>query len=116
MDTTYFKDLLEREKLLLEKGLGTMGRKNPDRVGDWEATEPEDGDKAEEGEVAEGLAEYDDNRNNMAQLEARLAEVNKALEKIHNEEYGKCEVCENNIEEDRLDANPAATTCKLHMK
>lgn len=115
MDTLYFKDLLNKEKLILEKELNTLGRKNPDRKGDWETTEQNNVDEAEEGEVAENLAELDDNRNNMAQLETRLAEVNSALEKIEHGEYGKCEVCENKIEEDRLDANPAATTCKIHM-
>lgn len=115
MDTSYFKDLLEREKILLEKELGTLGRKNPDRKGDWEAVEPENGDETEEGDLAEGLAEYDDNRNNLAQLEVRLSEVNAALEKIQEGVYGKCETCDKSIEEDRLDANPAATTCKAHM-
>jgi RNA polymerase-binding transcription factor DksA len=29
--------------------------------------------------------------------------------------YGKCEVCGKAIEADRLEANPAAPTCKEHM-
>lgn len=115
MDTSYFKELLERERDLLEKTLGNIGRKNPDRKGDWEAVEPEDGDEAEEGDVAQGLAEYDDNRNELDQLEARLGEVKVALEKIERDEYGICEVCEKPIEEDRLEADPTAKTCKAHM-
>jgi RNA polymerase-binding transcription factor DksA len=29
--------------------------------------------------------------------------------------YGTCKICGEKIEEDRLEANPAAQTCKLHM-
>lgn len=115
MDTSYFKDLLEREKDLLEKALGSIGRKNPDRKGDWEAVEKTDGIEAEEGDVALELSEYDDNRSELDKLEARLGDVNSALDKVEANEYGTCEVCEKPIEEDRLEADPTAKTCKAHM-
>lgn len=115
MDTSYFKELLVNEKDLLEKELASLGRKNPDRKGDWEATEENSGDPAEEGEVAENLSDFDDNRNKLDQLEPRLTEVVAAIERIENGTFGICEACEAKIEEDRLEANPAATTCKAHM-
>lgn len=115
METSHFRELLLAEKNILEKDLSSIGRKNPDRKGDWEAVEPQDGVEAEEGEVAESLAEFDDNVNNLAQLEVRLNEVNAALDRIESGIYGVCVVCENKIEEDRLEVNPAATTCKAHM-
>ncbi len=115
MDTSYFKELLVNEKDLLQKELASLGRKNPDRKGDWEATEENSGDPAEEGEVAENLSDFDDNRNKLDQLEPRLTEVVAAIERIESGTFGICEACEAKIEEDRLEANPAATTCKAHM-
>ena len=42
-------------------------------------------------------------------------EIDAALEKMEKGTYGICEVCNKPIEEDRLEANPAAKTCKEHM-
>ena len=50
----------------------------------------------------------------MSNLEVRLEQVNKALEKIENDTYGTCEKCGTDIPEERLKANPAATTCIEH--
>lgn len=118
MDTEvikHFKELLEAELIDLEKSLSTLGRKNPDRQSDWEAVEPDGTDEAEEGDVAENMEAYENNRATLEQLETRLNEVKTALSNIEDERYGICEVCENEIEMDRLEANPAASTCKAHM-
>ena len=117
LDNNHFKDLLSKELKVLESELKTVGRKNPDKAGDWEAVEGEVvTDTAEEGDVAEGIEQYENNSAVLEQLEIRLNEVKTALEKIEKNTYGVCEVCGEKIEEDRLEANPAATTCKLHMK
>jgi RNA polymerase-binding transcription factor DksA len=54
----------------------------------------------------------------VAELELRLKDINDALNKIERADgsYGKCETSGEMIEEDRLMANPAARTCKLHME
>lgn len=116
IDTTHFKKILEEELSLLEKELSTIGRKNPDNPADWEAVEPQDGEEAEEGDLAEGLDEYSNNRGMLNQLEYRYNEVKNALSRIDSEKYGFCEVGGEEIELDRLEANPAATTCKKHMQ
>lgn len=115
MDTNHYKNLLESEKENLETELKTVGRKNPENPADWEATEHMDIDAADEEEVADSMEEYENNKAILKQLETRLGEVNDALKKIDNGTYGKCSVCGEPIEKDRLEANPAATTCKLHM-
>ena len=115
-NTSKFKDLLTKECEVLEKELATVGRKNPDNSADWEAVEPKlDVDNAEDGEVAGGIEQYENNIAVLDQLEARLREVKEALTKIEKNTYGTCEVCGKEIEEDRLNANPAAKTCKSHM-
>jgi DnaK suppressor protein len=116
IDTQYFKDLLEKESEILEKELLTLGRRNPDNLSDWEATEKPNGtDEADELEVADSLEEFENNRGTLNQLEIRLNEVKKALANIESGDYGVCEKCDQEIENDRLEANPAAGTCKAHM-
>lgn len=116
IDTSHFKTLLEAEKSRLENELATVGRKNPSNPADWEATEPAGSvDAAEEGEVADGIEEYETNTAILKQLEDQLADVNAALGKIEAGTYGTCEVCGAEIEADRLEANPSAKTCKAHM-
>ena len=116
LDTQHFKDLLQKELSVLEGELATVGRKNPDNLSDWEATNTEvEKDGAEEGDVAENIEEFENKRGIVDQLEIRLNEVKKALQKIEDGKYGICEVSEDQIELDRLEANPAAATCKLHM-
>ena len=44
-----------------------------------------------------------------------IIEIRKALQRIKDRTYGKCIVCNGDIEEDRLDAVPYAEKCKKHM-
>ena len=115
MNIEHLKNLLLKEEKLLESELGTVGRKNPDNPTDWEATESEDIDTAEEAEVASSIEVYENNKGVLNQLEIKLNEVQSALNKIEAGTYGKCETCGSSIEEDRLEVNPSAKTCKAHM-
>ena len=109
------KEFLDNEVTKLEAELGTVGRKNPDNQTDWEATTREDGQPAEEGDVADEIEEYENNKGILNQLEIRLNQVKKAISRIDDGTYGVCEIGGEPIEEDRLEANPSATTCKSHM-
>lgn len=112
----YYKKKLEEEKTLLHKELGTIGQVNPENSEDFEPKKSDlDIDTADRNEVADDLAEFGNNTAITIDLEVRLAEVNKALEKINTGTYGICEVSGQPIEEDRLEANPAARTCKAHL-
>ncbi|MFZ2716220.1 MAG: TraR/DksA C4-type zinc finger protein, partial [Minisyncoccia bacterium] len=116
IDTNPFKELLQSELSLLENELSTVGRKNPDNPDDWEATESTNGtDGADELEVADSMEEFENNRGILNELEIRLNNVKVALKKIEEGKYGICEIGGEEIELDRLNANPAATTCKKHM-
>lgn len=115
IDTQHFNELLTAELANLEKELATVGRKNPEHKGDWEATEKMDIDTADEDEVADSMNEYENNTAIVAQLETRLLEVKSALEKLEKGTFGVCETGGETIESDRLEANPAARTCKAHM-
>ena len=116
MNTDTYKEKLLAEKTRLEKELGTVATKNQTSQTNWEGKEPDlNVDRADEGEVALVAEGIETNIAITNTLKNRLAEVENALFKIHSRIYGMCEVCGTHIEEDRLNANPAAKTCKAHM-
>jgi RNA polymerase-binding transcription factor DksA len=116
-DIQHFTDKLIREKKILEDELGTLGKKDPRAGEGWEATTGDmEVDRADENEVADKMEELEENQLILGQLEKQLVEVNSALEKIQNGTFGICTVCNEPVENDRLEANPSATTCKAHMK
>lgn len=114
-DTQHFKTLLENEKKTLESELKNVAEKSPN-TGDWEPRQIEVGeDTADREDVAEALTNFDENTVTSNTLETQLSEVNAALSKIESGNYGVCEECGGVIEEDRLEANPSARTCKSHL-
>ena len=116
MDTEYFKEKLEEELFLVEKELNSVGRRNPDNKNDWEAEPADfDTDQADESEKADKIEEYEENTAVLKELEIRYNDIKDALTKIENKTFGVCEISGEQIEEDRLIANPAARTCKKHM-
>lgn len=112
-----FKAKLEEEKLVLLEELQTVGVENPNLPEDFEPVAPVmDINEADRNEVADKIEEFGNNQAITRDLEIRLLEVKQALERIENGTYGICEVSGEPIETDRLGANPAATTCKSHLK
>lgn len=115
IDTNKYKIKLEEELKILEGELSSVGRKNPDNPKDWEAeVKGLTPDMAEESEVADYMEEMEGNTAILKQLEIRYNEVKNALEKIEKGKYGTCEISGEPIEEERLEANPAARTCIKH--
>ncbi|HLP86943.1 MAG TPA: TraR/DksA C4-type zinc finger protein [Candidatus Paceibacterota bacterium] len=116
MDTKNYKIKLEEERALLQDELGALGKVNED--GDWETTADDEMSSQEvqdEADMAEKATDYEERSIKLNSLESRLADVNKALLKIEEGDYGICEKCGKQIEEDRLEVNPAAVTCKECM-
>ena len=112
----YFKEKLTEEKTLLEKELSDVGRVNPDNPLDWEGVPSKmDISEADYNERADRIEGYETNVAIEVPLEDRFNEVKKALSRIENGVYGVCEVEGELIEEARLEANPAARTCKKHL-
>lgn len=117
MKTDHYKQKLEEELAAVEKELATVGHKNPDNINDWEAT-PDQAEilESDEQEVADKITGYEENTAILKQLEIRYNELKGALTRIESGTYGICRVGGEPIEEARLEANPAATTCVSHMK
>ncbi len=114
----FYKEKLETELAELTEELGKMGIKNP-ADGDWGAVLGQEnrGDNADPNTKADRDEEFLNTANVLGEIEERYKDVQDALLKINDkpEEYGICEKSGQPVEEDRLEANPAARTCKAHM-
>lgn len=116
-DLEYFKAKLERELVEVTEELQNVGRVNPGNPKDWEAVHDDisESERAEPNEVADKIEGFESNTAILNQLEIRFNEIKDALQRMNDGKYGICEVSGNEIERDRLEANPAARTCKAEM-
>ncbi len=107
--TAQLKDKLFTEKKRIISQLKEMTQEdtfNKDKVQvKWKETGNKDEDNAVE------VANFQDSISLERNLEENLEKIEKALEKIEKEEYGKCEKCSRDIEEERLMAYPEAMVC-----
>lgn len=116
-DIVHYSALLIEEKKLLERELGTIGEKSSEGQDGWEASLLEvNTETAElEGRASE-ISEFEDRNAVESELAHRLHVVTLALERIKEKTYGICGICGVVIEKTRLNANPAANTCKIHRE
>lgn len=110
-----YKTRLEEEKARLETELSSIGRRNPSNPNDWEAVPQDTGLEADPNDRADQMEGYEENTAILKDLEIRYNDVCAALERIEKGTYGVCEVNGEEIEETRLQADPAARTCKADM-
>lgn len=116
MDTAKYQKMLEEELAQLTVSLKELGVQNPDVKEDWiEKAEEENIPEADPNDVADRTEEYNIRTAELGELEKRWNNVRLALNKIKDGTYGICEISGEQIEEDRLEANPAARTCKAHL-
>lgn len=115
MNTAPFKQRLEEEKQKLETELATVARKNPSNPQDWEPVPAETGQEADPNDQASIIDSYGENAAILRDLENRYNDVLAALTRIEDRTYGVCETGGEEIEEARLNADPAARTCRAHL-
>ena len=118
METNPFKENLLAEKKTLEADLAGVGQRNPENPKDWEPTAGEITEvSADPNDRADQVEEFEERVAVERPLEDRLTQVNEALARIDDGTYGWCMTGgeKHAIEEGRLEANPAATTCIEHM-
>jgi DnaK suppressor protein len=111
----YFKEKLIAEKAILEGELNALGKQSPN--GDWSAVPQvqENGAESDEVDQADFVEDFESKIARLGSLETRYNEIVRALERIETGTYGRCMKSGVLIEEDRLEANPAAETCKAMM-
>lgn len=116
LDKKKIKDKLEKERDMLIAQLRDMGKLNPE-TGEWEATpEAVEHAEADQNDMADRFEDFEARSSMMKVLEPRLNNILRALKGLNRESFGKCEVCKKDIEMARIDANPAARTCKQHLE
>lgn len=111
------KEKLEREREVLLTELSRLGAQNPANPADWMAAKPV-GDEfgADRTDNAAVIEDMHTNNASLNELEGRLNNVLRALQKFTDGTYGVCEISGGPIEPERLDANPAARTSIAHMR
>ena len=116
LDKKKIREKLEKERDILLEDLRGMGRLNSDTL-EWEAT-PEEiyVPESDENDKADRFEDFEARSSMIKTLEPRLKNILKALKGLNRESFGKCEVCKKDIEMTRLEANPAARTCKNHLE
>ncbi len=111
---TNHKMKLTEERDSLTKELAKLGKKG--ETG-WEATtETADENEMDPNTTASRFEDFEEKSALMVPLEERLKQVEAALARLENGGYGKCRVCGNPIEEERLAVNPSAETCMTHIE
>ncbi|OGI65726.1 hypothetical protein A2914_02825 [Candidatus Nomurabacteria bacterium RIFCSPLOWO2_01_FULL_41_21] len=116
LDKKKIKEKLEDERDMLLGQLKDIGKMNNDTK-EWEAvpeeiTYPE----SDQNDMADRFEDFESRSSMIKALEPRLINILQALKNINKDSFGLCEVCGKPIEMARLEANPAAKTCKKHLE
>src|SRR5436190_1327513 len=116
LDLNHFNQKLTAEKTEIETELARISRVNPLNPAGREITPTGETDGTEfRDEVADHLEEMAEREAVEEDLAGRLKSVNAALARLAAGTYGVCEIGGEPIEGERLEANPAARTCKQHL-
>jgi len=116
MDKKKIKEKLEKEKEQLIEQLKGISKMNPE-TGEWEAI-PEDlgYTESDQNDMADRFEDFEARSSMVRVLEPRLMNVLNALKHLSNTTFGLCKICKKPIEMARIEANPAARTCKKHLE
>jgi RNA polymerase-binding protein DksA len=102
------KDLLLRKENI-KKQLSSFAKQSTSKKDDYQTEWTEFGDKDDDN-VSE-VENFERNLTLEDTLELSLNKINKALEKIKDGTYGRCEKCNGPIAEGRLKVFPSASAC-----
>jgi RNA polymerase-binding transcription factor DksA len=106
MNTAHFKTKLEEELKTLNREIGENAH----------VSGQEDAAATESDELADKIEDLEEGKGENAALRARKEEVEAALKRVEDGTYGTCTVGGEAIEEERLEADPAAQTCTAHLE
>lgn len=116
LDKKKIKEKLETERDVLLGQMHDMGKLNTE-TGEWEATPEEiDQPESDQNDMADRFEDFEERSSMIKVLEPRLNNILRALKGINRESFGLCEICKKEIEMARMEANPAARTCKKHLE
>lgn len=103
------KTKLLAEKETLEGELLKIATKSSKNDADWNAQFIEEGN--DQDTSADEYIQFDLNQSLEKTLEKSLADVNKALSRLKQKDYGICRYCKQPIDPKRLLARPTSSAC-----
>ena len=106
----HYLELLNKEKDRLLQELKDFGNEDPNHPGHFAPKYPESGSNSEDDNAVE-IAEYADDLSVESRLEEELRDVEGALKSIEAGTYGTCKYCKQEIDDKRLEARPASSSC-----
>lgn len=106
----HFKQRLMEEHERLMEELKDFGKEDPRNPGHFAASYPETGGNSDDDNAME-IAEFVDDATIEARVEAEMKDVEQALKAIEAGTYGICKYCNQPIDEKRLEARPASSSC-----
>ena len=116
IDTTVCKELLEEQLSVLTTDLQQLGIHNPQVKEDWIALPTDiEVQEADENIGADRVEDWMEKTATLAALETEYNNIILALSRIEEGTYGNCEICSEEIEDERLMADPSARTCMAHL-
>ncbi len=114
--STVYKARLQEMLVEITEELKSVGIHNPGNPSDWIAVPQElDTEEPDDNLAADAVEAWNERAGIVATLESRYNGILGALARVEKGTFGKCEICGNNIEEKRLNANPISRTCIAHI-
>ena len=101
---------MEKEKSSLEEIIKGFAKESSSS-GDWDTRFPNFKAEGSLDEEADEVEEYSSLLPIERTLEIKLQNINDALKKMTDGKYGKCEVCDGDISEEKLNLVPETKTC-----
>lgn len=108
MDETAARKRLEEEKARLRSLIGNMAEDNEGEGAQLDELSTVDQHPADAGSET---FEREKDMAILSTLEDQIAEVEKALQRVDEGSYGKCEACGKPIGDERLEVVPTARYC-----
>ena len=105
-ESTKITKQLLKQREELEKQLASFAEK---KDGDYESRFPDYGQT--EDDNATEVSVFADRLSLERNLEDSLRQINRALTKIKEKTYGRCDICHQSISKKRLKIFPSATLC-----
>lgn len=111
---TTARDLLQRRRAEITDLIGS--RQDAAGLEQTQAEAPSDTSDGDQhrGHVASETTERGVVRSTIEALRAKQSDIDRALSNIDDGTYGRCEICQEPIEEGRLEAIPEAMSCMNH--
>ena len=114
MELKYAKELLSQERSELADLAERVGESSGLAESQEESTGELTNFDQHLGDHATDTFEREKDRSISEGIDAKLSEIDAALERIDRGEYGVCEVCGRKIADERLEAVPATRFCREH--